>query len=86
MRGAAYDPRRVVGGIASLGEAHLLAQDAEGRERGVVQEAYEGGSGILLNVKGPHGMYEVPFAAAICTKIDLKKKRIYLAPVMLHCC
>ena len=44
--------------------------------RGVVQEAYEGGGGVLLNVKGPGGSYEVPFAAAICTKIDLKKKRI----------
>jgi 16S rRNA processing protein RimM len=56
--------------------AGLTLVDAEGRERGVVREAYEGGSGILLNVKGPHGMYEVPFAAEICTKIDLKKKRI----------
>ena len=50
--------------------------DAAGTRRGVVKEAYEGGGGVLLNVEGPNGDYEVPFAEAICTKIDLKKKRI----------
>ena len=57
----------------------LTLVDGEGRERGVVKEAYEGGSGILLNVKGPRGSYEVPFASEICTTIDLKKKRIVVA-------
>ena len=56
--------------------AGLTLIDAEGRERGVVREAYEGGSGILLSVKGPRGDYEVPFASEICTSIDLAGKRI----------
>ena len=56
--------------------AGLTLLDSDGRERGVVTEAYEGGSGILLSVKGPKGNYEVPFAAEICTEIDLKKKTI----------
>lgn len=57
----------------------LTLVDSEGRERGVVLEAYEGGGGILLNVKGPKGEYEVPFAAGICTEIDLTSKRIRVA-------
>ena len=54
----------------------LVLVDDQGRERGVVKEAYEGGGGILLSVKGPRGTFEVPFAAAICTNIDLAAKRI----------
>ncbi len=50
--------------------------DERGKKRGVVKEAYEGGGGVLLNVDGPHGEFEVPFAAEICTNIDLKRKRI----------
>jgi 16S rRNA processing protein RimM len=50
--------------------------DAAGNERGVVREAYAGGSGVLLNVEGPKGTFEVPFAAEICTEIDLPGKRI----------
>lgn len=56
--------------------AGLVLVDGEGRERGVVKEAYEGGGGILLRVKGPRGTFEVPFAAAICTNIDIAAKRI----------
>ena len=56
--------------------AGLVLIDTEGRERGVVKEAYEGGGGILLSVKGPRGVYEVPFAAAICTNIDIPARRI----------
>ena len=56
--------------------AGLVLIDADGRERGVVKEAYEGGGGILLRVKGPKGEFEVPFAAAICTHIDVAAKRI----------
>ena len=59
--------------------AGLTLIDADGRERGVVKEAYEGGSGILLSVKGPRGSYDVPFASEICTKIDLEKKRILVS-------
>ncbi len=57
----------------------LALVDGEGHTRGIVKEAYEGGSGVLLSVKGPRGEYEVPFAAAICTEIDLKNKRIIVA-------
>ena len=40
-------------------------------------EAYEGGGGVLLNVKRADGReYEVPFATAICTEIDIDGKRI----------
>jgi 16S rRNA processing protein RimM len=57
--------------------AGLTLIDAEGRERGVVVEAYEGGGGILLSVKRADGVtFDVPFAAGICTEIDLAQKRI----------
>lgn len=55
----------------------LTLVDAEGRERGVVKEAYEGGSGILLTVRRADGReFDVPFAADICTEIDLAAKRM----------
>jgi 16S rRNA processing protein RimM len=54
----------------------LTLVDRDGKQRGVVKEAYEGGGGVLLNVDGPHGEFEVPFAAAICIEIDLKRKKI----------
>ncbi len=58
----------------------LTLVDAEGRERGVVTETYEGGGGILLNVKRPDGKeFELPFAADLCTEIDLEAKRIVVA-------
>ncbi|HYC93017.1 MAG TPA: ribosome maturation factor RimM [Thermoanaerobaculia bacterium] len=58
----------------------LTLIDAEGRERGVVTEAYEGGGGILLNVKRPDGRtFELPFAADLCTEIDLEAKRMVVA-------
>jgi 16S rRNA processing protein RimM len=58
----------------------LTLVDAEGRERGVVIDVYEGGGGILLNVKRPDGKeFELPFAADICTEIDLGAKRIVVA-------
>lgn len=50
--------------------------DASGRTRGVVADAYEGGGGILLNVKNGARDYEVPFAQEICREIDLNSKRI----------
>ena len=54
--------------------------DAEGRERGVVIDVYEGGGGILLNVKRPDGReFELPFAADICKEIDLPARRIVVA-------
>lgn len=53
-----------------------LVDDA-GNERGVVTDAYEGGSGILLSVKRADGKeFEVPFAADICTSIDVAAKRM----------
>ena len=43
----------------------------------MVIDVYEGGGGILLNVKRADGReYEVPFAADLCTEIDLEAKRI----------
>ena len=58
----------------------LTLIDAEGRERGVVVDVYEGGGGILLNVKRPDGKtFELPFAADICTEIDLTARRIVVA-------
>jgi len=54
----------------------LRLVDSDGRERGVVKEVYEGGGNLLLNVDGPKGEYEVPFAWEICTEIDLAEKKI----------
>jgi 16S rRNA processing protein RimM len=55
---------------------HLV--DREGKDRGEVIEAYEGGGGVLLNVRrgGDGRQYEVPFAASICVAIDVKAKMI----------
>jgi len=54
---------------------HLI--DAQGHDRGEILEAYEGGGGVLLNVRRRDGKeYEVPFAQEICKEIDLKKKTI----------
>ncbi|MGZ5473820.1 MAG: ribosome maturation factor RimM [Thermoanaerobaculia bacterium] len=64
----------------------LTLVDAQGRERGVVIDVYEGGGGILLNVKRPDGRaFELPFAADICTEIDLVTRRIVVSiPVGLE--
>ena len=54
---------------------HLI--DAKGRDRGETIDAYEGGGGVLLNVRRADGKtYEVPFAESICTEIDLDGKKI----------
>ncbi|HET8798038.1 MAG TPA: ribosome maturation factor RimM [Thermoanaerobaculia bacterium] len=53
----------------------LALYDAGGRARGVVIDVYEGGGGLLLNVKRPDGKeFELPFAADLCTAIDVKAK------------
>jgi 16S rRNA processing protein RimM len=55
----------------------LTLVDAEGNDRGVVTDAYEGGAGILLSVKRADGKeFELPFAADLCTEIDLEAKRM----------
>ena len=55
----------------------LTLIDAEGKERGVVADAYDGGGGILLQVKRADGKeFELPFAADLCTEIDLEGKRM----------
>lgn len=55
----------------------LTLVDPQGRERGVVTDIYEGGGGMLLNVKRADGrQFELPFAAQLCTEIDLEKKRM----------
>lgn len=54
---------------------HLI--DKDGVDRGEVFDVFEGGGGILLTVRRSDGKeYEVPFAASICTEIDVKAKRI----------
>lgn len=57
----------------------LTLVDAGGRSHGVVKGTEEGGGGILLTVEGPGGRFDVPFAADICTEIDLAGKRIVVA-------
>jgi 16S rRNA processing protein RimM len=58
----------------------LTLIDAEGRERGVVTATLEGGGGILLNVKRADGKeFELPFAADLCTEIDVEGKRMVVA-------
>jgi len=64
--------------LHDLAGLHLI--DAEGRDRGEVVEAYAGGGGTLLNVRAADGHeFEVPFAADICTSIDLEAKKIVVA-------
>ena len=61
--------------LHDLTGAHLI--DRAGRDRGEVVEAYEGGGGVLLNVRRADGKeFEVPFAASICTAIDVAAKKI----------
>ena len=58
----------------------LTLIDADGRERGVVTDIAEGGGGLLLNVKRADGReFELPFAADLCTEINLAEKRIVVA-------
>jgi len=54
----------------------LTLIDAEGTLRGKVTEILETGGGLLLVVEGPKGRFDVPFAAEICTKVDLDAKTI----------
>lgn len=57
----------------------LTLVDAEGNVRGIVRDTEEGGGGILLTIEGPRGRFDVPFAADICTEIDLEAKRIVVS-------
>src|SRR5688500_8939166 len=41
--------------------AGVALVDSDGRKRGGVKEAYEGGGGVLLSVARPNGEFEVPF-------------------------
>jgi 16S rRNA processing protein RimM len=51
--------------------------DSSGTDRGVVTEVNEGGGGLLLIVRRPDGReFELPFAAEICTEIDIQNKRM----------
>jgi tRNA (guanine37-N1)-methyltransferase len=51
--------------------------DVDGVSRGVVTVADEAGSGVLLTVRRPDGhTYDVPFAASICTEIDITNRRM----------
>ena len=58
----------------------LTLFDAGGKERGVVTDVVEGGGGLLLIVKRADGkQFELPFAAALCTEIDLRGKRMVVS-------
>ena len=54
----------------------LQLVDAGGNARGEVVDAYDGGGGVLLRVRDGGKEFEVPFAAGICTSIDVAAKRI----------
>jgi 16S rRNA processing protein RimM len=54
----------------------LTLVDGDGTSRGKVIEIEETGGGVLLIVEGPKGRFDVPFAADICTKVDLEAKTI----------
>ncbi len=54
----------------------LTLIDEDGRERGKVVEVEETAGGLLLVVDGPKRRFDVPFAAEICTKVDLEGKTI----------
>jgi len=54
----------------------LTLVDAAGRERGRVVGTEEGGGALLLNVEHGGRRFDVPFAAEICTNVDLAAKRI----------
>jgi 16S rRNA processing protein RimM len=54
----------------------LTLIDAEGQKRGKVIEVEESAGGLLLVVDGPKRRFDVPFAAEICTKVDLETKTI----------
>jgi 16S rRNA processing protein RimM len=54
----------------------LTLVDTEGAEHGVVAEVQEGGGGLLLVVRRGERTFDVPFAAEICTRIDLAAKQI----------
>ncbi|MGZ4779559.1 MAG: ribosome maturation factor RimM [Thermoanaerobaculia bacterium] len=58
----------------------LRLVDADGGDRGVVISVSEGGGGALLTVKKASGKeFDVPFASAICTHIDLARRTITVA-------
>jgi 16S rRNA processing protein RimM len=52
----------------------LTLVDAAGNARGKVVDVEETAGGLLLAVQGPKVRFDVPFAADICTKIDLAAK------------
>ena len=54
----------------------LVLVDSTGAEVGCVIDAYEGGSGVLLEVERGSHKFDVPFAADICKTIDIARKRI----------
>lgn len=54
----------------------LILIDINGNEVGVVDDVIEGGGGILLTIRSGRRKFDVPFAADICTKVDLEKRQM----------
>ena len=54
----------------------LTLIDSEEANRRKVVQVEETGGGLLLVVDGPKRRFDVPFAAEICTKVDLEAKTI----------
>ena len=54
----------------------LTLIDGDGTARGKVIGIEETAGGVLLVVEGPRGKFDVPFAADICTNVDLDAKTI----------
>lgn len=55
----------------------LQVVDGDGRLIGIIVKVIEGGGGFLLEVKkSGGGSFDLPFAADICTEIDIEAKKI----------
>ncbi len=54
----------------------LSVIDDAGKDLGKVTSVYEGGGGFLLTVGEGSGAFDIPFAASICTSVDLAAQRM----------
>jgi|GEM_PF-40373 len=55
----------------------MVVEERDGRRVGEVVGVVEGGGGLLLSVQKPDGRkFDLPFAASICTEVDVFARRI----------